>query len=165
MNPSVEIFGEYHTTEERIEIENKIKELHSIQPFDFLLSEEVGDAVAVTRRDKLELIKTKYYSIGPMSYHLGIELGIPVIGIDEWGIEDKLGVPSLPLADTFVIREKRMLAVIERYSKLGRVAVLIGDAHLRDKDSKQLGKRSVISTQFKDKKGFIIHRSRNREDK
>lgn len=159
MTPSVEIFGEHHNTEERIEIETKIKKLHSIKPFDFLLSEEVGDAVAVTRRDKLELIKSKYYSIGPMSYHLGIELEIPVIGIDEWGIKN-----DLPLAETFAIREKRMLSVIEKYSKLGRVAVLIGDAHLRDKDSEQLGKRSIISTQLKNKKGFVIHRSKNRED-
>lgn len=158
MNISIDIFGENHTVKERTVIERKIKHLHSIKPFDFILSEEAGDAIAISKEDKQKLIDSKYFSIGPKSYQLGIELEIPVIGIDLWGIH-----PSIPQETKFTMREKHMLNVIEKYSKLGRIAVLIGDAHLRSVDSEQLGKKSILHVKLYNKLGVRIHRSPNPE--
>ena len=56
-----------------------------------------------------------------------------------------------------------MLSVIEKYSKLGRIVVLVGDAHLRDVDSEQLGKKSILFTKLYGKPGVNIHRSPRRE--
>lgn len=159
MTISIEIFGELHDITERLAIENKIKELHAINPFDFILSEEAGQAVALTNHYKKKLINEEHFSIGPRSYQLGIELNIPVIGIDKWGVP-----PHFSQEVIFGIREKQMLSVIEKYSKLGRVVVLVGDAHLREVDSKQLGKKSVLHTKLFGKPGVRIHRSPRRED-
>lgn len=159
MTTSIEIFGELHDDGERLAIEKKIKELHAIKPFDFILSEETGDAVALTNADKQRLINNEYFSIGPRSYQLGMELNIPVIGIDKWGIPSHFSQEVI-----FGIREKQMLSVIEKYSKLGRVVVLVGDAHLREVDSEQLGKKSVLHTKLHLKPGVQIHRSPSRED-
>lgn len=141
----VDIFGEIHTDEDRTRIERLLLERHKEHPYQYILSEEVGDGVYTTTKQKEDAIKNEVFSIGPRSYKLGINLDLPVIGIDEWD-KSKFkfpgGTANIPKA--FQVREARMKSVIKTYMALGSCAVLIGDAHLRKTTTKELGDPSKL---------------------
>lgn len=131
------VFGERHTTAERDRVEKEILTLiESGEKIDYILSEEAGDAVGKTTSELKRLIQRHYYSISARSYRLGIKLGIPVIGIDNWPYRDQ------PLPIAFKLVEERMLSVTKEYHKLGNCVVLVGDTHLRRTVTKELGASS-----------------------
>ena len=150
----VVIFGEMHIPEERDLIESWIRYGH----FNILVSEECGELFAMTQQTIKKAIKNGYYSISDRSYKLGLELGISVIGCDSWDpdtfTKDKKDDNGLytNCKRSFEIREKQMEKVIKTVSQWGlenpdrkRVAVIIGDSHLREKTNKVMGERSVLS--------------------
>lgn len=144
----VDIFGEYHIDYERDRIEKEILKRHSEQPYEYLLSEEVGVGVYFSNNSKLQGISNKSYSIGPRSFMLSLKLNLPLVGIDEWEEQKFLSVTGerVDTITSFKIREKRMLEVITWYLKQGyRCAVIVGDSHLRTTKS-VLGNPSIINT-------------------
>lgn len=147
------VFGEYHTTAERDRIEKEILSLVKTgERIDYILTEEAGDAVGKTETELKELIRRKYYSISARSYYLGIKLGIPVIGIDNWPYRKN------PLPIAFRMVEERMLSVTKEYHGKGNCVVLVGDIHLRRTITKELGDKSCFYTGLL-KMGAIINRS------
>lgn len=71
-------------------------------------------------------------------YRLALELEIPLVGCD---IDQCKGNP----AETFPKRERRMAAVLERSSKkYRRIAMVVGDAHLRERECFALGGHSKL---------------------
>ena len=157
------LFGEMHTPEERDEIERLIKRCHAVKPFNFLLSEEVGPYETFTNPGKLKAIKDKEWSISPRSYELGIALNVPVIGIDIWDKEifkDDIyqGDKLVNCSKSFTTRETHMKSVILQCAiKRRRIAVIVGDSHLRQQKNPVMGEPSVL-TQFFDR-DFLIVRS------
>lgn len=161
----VDIFGEIHTDEDRSRIEKILLERHKEHPYQYILSEEVGDGVYTTEKERNAGIRNEIFSIGPRSYILGNKLNLPVIGIDEWD-ERKFNFPG-GREDTkmsFKVREDRMLKVIKEYMLKGSCAVLIGDAHLRTVYTPELGSPSKLQTLSK-KDGVTIFRTPNGEIK
>ena len=147
------IFGEMHIPEERDLVESWIR----YGRFNVLVSEECGELFAMTTRTLKRAIENKYYSISDRSYKLGLELGIPVIGCDSWDpdtfTKDKKDANGLytNCKRSFLIREHQMEKVIKLMATGNekalerRVAVIIGDSHLREKTNKVMGERSVLS--------------------
>ena len=160
---NVIIFGEIHTAEERDEIEQLILRCHRSRPFNFLLSEELGSHEVFTNPGKVKAIKNMEWSNSPRSYELGITLNIPVIGIDTWDKtvyekDVRQGNKILDCSHSFALREARMRQVIlECAVKNRRIAVIVGDSHLREHPHKVLGGPSVL-TQFHDQ-DFLLVRS------
>lgn len=156
----IDIFGEYHIEYERNRVEKEILKRHSIQPYDYLLSEEVGDNIYLDTISKLQGILNKNYSIVPRSFILSLKLDIPLIGIDDWEEQKFLHTSGerVDVETSFKIRESRMLHVIKEYWYNGyRCAVIVGDSHLRTARS-ELGEPSVINS-ISNFKGVSILRS------
>lgn len=156
----IDIFGEYHTDDDRNRIEREIIKRHSIQPYDYILSEEVGDKVYISEESKVKGILNKNYSIGPRSFMLSLKLNIPLIGIDEWDEQKFLSDNNrrVDVQTFFKIREDRMLKVISEYWRVGyNCAVIVGDSHLRTARS-ELGEPSIVNS-MSNFKGVSILRS------
>ena len=67
------------------------------------------------------------------------------------------------LKSQFISRERSMISRLKRYyRKYNRIAVVIGDAHLRTVDTKELGKRSPVIT-WANSVGAKVVRSNHRE--
>lgn len=143
------IFGEDHSSKERTIIENKIRK---IRP-DYLLSEELGPHRYFTGKEIRKGLKLNRYSNSDRTFKLGLELNIPVIGIDLWH--------NLPnnLKEQFKIRENHMVKVINSFKDKGLICVIVGDTHLRTIRTKELGKPSPLN----DIKNATIYRSGNKE--
>ena len=150
-----DIYGEYHTKEDRDRIERLIMERNKAIRYDYILSEEIGSNVALTKQEMERGIDNRIWGISPRTYKLGIKLGIPVIGIDDW----EESIYKKTLAEQFLLREKRMVDVINEYSRLGNCAVIVGDTHLRSIETKELGKPSKLHLEFSNHPGFTIYRS------
>lgn len=153
----VDIFGELHTDEERARIVTELLARHKVEKYDFLLSEECGNVKAITKEKKLYAINRKMYSIGPQSYNLGLQLDLPVIGIDDWSAA--VDWDNISTKEAFAIREKRMLEVITEYMKKGKCVVILGDTHLRTIKTKELGDPSVVTKTLKNFNNVEIIRS------
>lgn len=151
-----DIYGEYHTKEDRDRIEELIRKRNKEIKYDYILSEEIGSNVALTKRDMELGIKNRIWGISSRTYKLGIELGIPVVGIDDW--DDRI-YKGTTLAQQFAEREKRMVEVISEYSWKGNCAVIVGDTHLRSIETKELGRKSPLHDSFSNHQGFTIIRS------
>lgn len=154
-----DIYGEIHTREDRDRIESELLKKHKLVKYNFILTEEIGDNIALTNKDKLIGINNHLWGISPRSYELGIKLNLPVIGIDTW--DDKVYQENLP--EQFLQRETRMVKVISEYSRKGNCVVLVGDSHLRTIVTKELGGVSLLHKAFGNTPGFTIHRSPYRE--
>lgn len=132
------IYGEDHSPEERDRIENEIIEQHAKNPYQFLLSEELGPhSWRVNELDSA--IANKEWSISDRSLHLAKKLGIPAIGIDTWDPE----VYKRGLKHSFDHRERRMMEVLKKYENK-HVAVIVGDTHLRTISTPELGPSSPL---------------------
>lgn len=160
-----DIYGEIHSNEDRLRVEELILTAHKKYPYQYLLTEEIGKEIALNDKDKIIGINNKLYSISPRSYELAIKLKIPVIGIDTWDDEvyskdkkDKNGM-AIDFSTSFFLRESRMVSVISEYSKVGSCAVIVGDSHLRTIKTKELGGISLLQEAFGNTKGFNIFRS------
>lgn len=148
-NNQIIIFGEDHSPQERTRIETHIRKLKP----DYILSEELGPYKYFTQKEILKGIREKKYSNSDRTFKLGLELNIPVIGIDVWD--------NLPtnLIQQFKIREKYMVNTINSYRNKGLICVIIGDAHLRTIKTKELGNSSPLNRI----RNIKIYRSKNRE--
>ena len=171
MRYQVDIYGELHTLEDRQRIEAMILEQHGKAKYMFLLLEEIGPHRYVTTASKEKAIADQMYSVGPMGLELSIMLGIPAVGIDLWGADvhkaDKQG-PDGFFTDakrSFMLREKRMVEVIEKHRVAGRCAVIVGDAHLRTITTRELGAPSLIYKRFKSDRMVKMLRCPNGEIK
>lgn len=165
MGNKVYIFGEMHTKEERDAIEYEIRKLRSKGFIDFLLTEEIGPNKALTIPEMKRKIEVKQYSISDRSLLLGIELNIPVIGIDNWDGSTYSSDKKKPNGDyencvySFRIRESTMTDKIKEYRKKGNCAVIVGDSHLRGLFNPVMGGPSKIIQTFLCDPDIIIHRS------
>ena len=131
------IFGEYHTTRIRDLIEAKIREIHAQTPFSYLLSEEVGEATYSTPEEIDDAIDRRAYGVSDRSLKLAKELGIPVVGIDNWSIDpDWYRYRNNAMFNTKIMkaREGRMLQVLQEYEQKAQeqnIIVLLGEPHVR----------------------------------
>lgn len=159
------LYGEMHTRADRDRIERAIREAHRETPFKYLLSEEAGPYRYLSKLALEQAINGKMYSISDRSFTLGIELGIPVIGIDNW--EDATYEKDKKWPDgrymdcrhSFNVREHQMVKVLREYAPKGRVALIVGDSHLREKRNLVMGAPSPLYTTYAGKPGFEIIRA------
>lgn len=159
----VDIFGEIHTPEERTRVEDLIRSNNKITPYAFLLSEELGPNIILTKVGKEQCIKNENYNGSPRSLELAIELDIPIVGIDLWDESVYAKDTDKDKTHSFSVREQNMVSVITKYMAKGNCAVIVGDTHLRTVKTKMLGDPSKIVTKFKDSKQVNIYRSPDKE--
>lgn len=165
----VDFFGEEHTPEERSRVEWLIIDNHRKTPYDYLLCEELGPHAWLTPKDIQKAIKDQMWSISPRGLELALKLGIPAVGIDCWDdetfkddIKDKKGM-AVDVSRSFLLRETKMVQTVQKYRKKGRLAVMLGDAHLRTIKTKELGDKSLVYLTFKDDKAITVYRSPKKE--
>ena len=165
----VDIYGEDHTTEERYEINSEIKDNHKNKPYDYLLLEELGEHIYLNNNEIENAIKNEMYSNGPLGLELALQLNIPAIGIDLWSddvykddVKDENGM-AIDCSKSFLLRETKMVDTIEKYRSKGNCAVILGDAHLRESITPELGNSSLLYQKYHDDSNVNIHRSNNRE--
>lgn len=108
-------------------------------------------------------ILEKEYNIVLKSWNgvikLAYDLNIAAVGID---VDKDLSTYSLK--ESFIIRETRMLSVIEKYKQKGLPCVVIlGDTHLRTIKTDQLGDISPIWNKYKNDDTVKIWRTPYRE--
>lgn len=165
------LYGEMHTRAARDRIERLIREAHKETPFKYLLSEEAGPYRYMSKLALEQAIKRQMYSISDRSFKLGIELGIPVIGIDNW--EDSTYAQDKKWPDgrymdcrhSFNVREHQMVRVVREFAPKGRIALIVGDSHLREKRNLVMGPPSPLYTTFITAPGFTILRAKDGEVK
>lgn len=137
----VNIYGEIHS--DRDEVQRIYSEIDKFKP-DVLLHELLYEDICLSRdviKDRLTDCK-----IGSLCdprfnkdiYEYGYTNNIPLIGIDK---ENTNG----SIKEKFLSREEHMLLSIESYmKKYSRIAVVVGDTHIRTKRSIALGESSII---------------------
>lgn len=165
----VDFFGEEHTNSERSRVEWLIIDHHRKTPYDFLLCEELGPHVWLTPAEIKKAIEREMYSISPRGLELALKLGIPAIGIDRWDsaafkhdIKDKNGM-AIDFRQSFLLRETKMVNTVKKYRPKGRLAVMLGDTHLRTVKTKELGDESLIWLTYRNDKDVTIYRSPKKE--
>lgn len=169
MNKIIYLFGEDHTKSYREIINTEIRRLHEINPFEYLILEELGPYIYLTKEKKEKGLELKRWSVGPMGLKLALELDIPAIGMDTW---DKYVYAhdifdandyAIDITRSFKLREKKMLTTINKYYPKGNCAVIVGDSHLRTVPTTQLGEISPIYEKFKNNKDAFIIRCPHKE--
>lgn len=165
------LYGEMHTRAERDRIERAIRKEHALDPFKYLLTEEAGPYRYYQPIAIRQAIKGTMFSISDRSFNLGLELGIPVIGIDDWNdatyAQDKKGPRGVYLdcRNSFRIRERKMVSVTNEFLPKGRVALIVGDSHLRQQRNLVMGETSPLYTTFANRADVTIIRSNHGEVK
>lgn len=72
-------------------------------------------------------------------------------------LEDEVDHSDLPMAELFSIRERSMLEHLnDAVEKFDRIAVVIGDTHLRTIETKELGSQSPIVTWAQENDAKIV---------
>jgi len=83
--------------------------------------------------------------------------------VDVLPLEDEVEKTDLPISELFSIRERSMIEHLNNANdKYVRIAIVIGDTHLRTIDTKELGSKSPIVTWAKENDARIV-RSNYRE--
>lgn len=179
-NADIIFYCEKHTKEDISAINEDVIRDNTIKPFDYILMEELGRSVYNEREELLKDINSNAYLFNNRPLYLITELNKPLIGIDyhfykkvkneeeeefvkncnkydKWKRigDGPLDYEIIDGSYSFNIREKRMLDVIEHYSKLGRIAVIVGSAHLRMNYVEAYGN---ISPLFKANLGNTIYK-------
>lgn len=94
-------------------------------------------------------------------YELGLEMDLKLVGIDS----NDPTIYRKPPNVQFSIREAHMLRVIKKYvdvdyyAKPTAIVIVVGDTHLREKFSKELGNGSPLMTYFKGLSNVTIQRA------
>lgn len=159
------LYGEYHSVEDRDRVEGLIREHHKLQPFDFILSEELGPHVYLTPEELTKGMENKMYGISDRTFALCLELGLPGIGIDVWNKaihrRDRYNAAGefTDCQYSFALRETRMVEVIGKYKKKGRCAVLVGDTHLRQTGNEVVGGPSYLWEVYRTDRKVVFVRS------
>lgn len=75
-------------------------------------------------------------------------------------LEDEVEQTDLPIKEMFVIRERSMIEHLsDAEAKYNRIAVVIGDTHLRTISTEELGDKSPIVTWAKENDAKVIRSS------
>lgn len=143
------IFGESHTHESQAKIKSYIKKLVNRLGKDVCLAVEelTSNVKAYDNNDKEMYIKyidyyldnyknnkkLAYYGFGTGWLRLGIELDIPVFGIEDDTLSDDDKFTALSTPEKHMIREDRFIHNIKKLSKFKHTIVIVGDTHLRTK--------------------------------
>ena len=138
------IFGENHTKpNEIIRINNYIrKHKPDFVLHELLYSDKVSNRkIAKSRLDKCNDGYLCDPKLNKDIYKLAFELDIPFIGID---LDENYS--NLSLKQQFLLREKHMISIINKYKNKGNIIVVIGDSHLRQNKNKILGDPLIYNT-------------------
>lgn len=140
------ILGELHTSRSSIQsIEKKIRKLKP----RVLLHELIWDfSGSVKDLSSEEIKQIPQYAKGFNNdiFELAQELEVETLkgcDLSEETLE-KLKKQKVDLKEMFALREARMLKVALRYSGQSDVVMVVGDIHLREKDSDDLGPPSSL---------------------
>lgn len=155
------VFGEIHTNSSNVKhIADRIKE---IKP-EYLLHELLYDDLCYTKATiEHRLRECKEGGICDPSlnkdiYELGKNLDIKLVGIDL----DDPELSKLSIEEQFKKREQRMVRVIRKHMELidnPIIVIVVGDTHLREKESKELGKPSPLMELFKNDPRVKVERA------
>ena len=143
---NVIIYGEIHSNPESV---RSIQQAIRKQKPDYILHELLYNDVVSTPEDIRQRLKDckeggDYCdpTLNKDVYELGLELGAKLVGIDLAEVDKRD-----PLKIQFQKREKRMVEVIRKYIGY-KVAVVVGDTHLRTVHTNELGAKSLIQFGF-----------------
>lgn len=158
------IFGEMHKDAERIKETNKI--ISEYRP-NYLLHEMVdpGDIVSPVEAKRRITSNNVVNKIGVNIidlYKLAQYNKITLVGID---VDYDLVNKTNDTRKQFALREHKMLEHINQFYALDgiKIAVVVGDTHLRFLPTKELGDKSPIVEQYLDDDMVLILRTKNRE--
>lgn len=158
------IFGEIHKDSKRIKEINKF--ISEYKP-NYLLHEMVnpGDIISpkeakrhITEKDTVNKLGVDIIDL----YRLAQYHNITLVGIDE---DYELVNKTNNIINQFTLREHKMLEHINQFYALDKVkiAVVVGDTHLRFLPTKELGNKSPIFEQYIGDDMVLILRAKNRE--
>lgn len=151
------ILGENHgNTEEWKSYQDLIKQFKP----EFLLHELLYSDVALDKStilDRLSKCNKEHLceTFNKHIYQFAYDNDIKLIGID---LENIPNSNTLSDKEKFEVREKHMLDMIEKYDNK-RIVVIVGDTHLRNRISNQLGNVSPIYGYYKNNPNALILRS------
>lgn len=158
------IVGERHgNSNDEALVRRLIKKLNPA----FVLVEALSDYnlhSTTTKKRYLAMDEDKHWS-GEFTRHwidISLKFDIPFIGIEytKW---KKGEFESLSLKETFEIREKHFMKMINQYSNKGKIIVICGDTHLRTIKTDELGPISPLYEKYNDKKNSCVIRSEEGE--
>lgn len=158
------IFGEMHKDSDSIKRINKI--ISEYKP-NYLLHEMVnpGDIISpkeakrkLTEKDTVNKLGVDITDL----YRLAIYNKLTLVGIDE---DYDLVNKTNNVKKQFILREHKMLEHINQFYALDniKIAVVVGDTHLRFLPTKELGEKSPIVSQYVNDDMVLIVRAKNRE--
>ena len=156
------IFGETHSNMD--EIKDYFNIIKQFKP-DFYLHELIFEDKCFSNRilqnrikncDKENLCDSRF---NKFIYEFALENNLKLVGID---LDIKFD--RMSLKQQFYLREKHMLKTIQYYDNKGyRLAVQLGDTHLRTVKTKLLGDESPIYKYYNNREDCIIIRSKTKE--
>lgn len=155
------IFGEIHKDNNGIKKINKIIEkfhpnyiLHEMIPPGTIIS-PLEAKEKLLNKDYLNHLQVEIQDI----LELSVKLQVPLVGID--ADEFELKEAGKNIQNQFLIRENRMLKHIDQYFALPKmkIAVVIGDTHLRFFATKELGYQSPITKTYQYDNDTLIIRA------
>lgn len=156
------IIGEMHdlpSARLELEIGRRMKKEIGL---DYLLQENAFNYILDTPAKIRKKIKERDWMIGDVHYEMGLELNVPIIGIDlDPDIKDDYEInvdTPRDFSKSFFAREERMVEVYREYKTKGNCLLIVGDTHLRTIKCKQLGRASPLWEQFKDDPDTIFIR-------
>lgn len=160
MDTNVFVFGEIHSNlEQRKKIEERIREIKPIALLHELLYQDICYKQFAIRRRLAESGPGKLCDprINDDIYKLGLELKMMLIGID------KEVDPRVPHKQSFSIREnymaERVAFLLDNCYPGKPVVIVVGDTHLREKESKELGPPSPFMEFLKSRNNIEIIRA------
>lgn len=154
------IVGERHRCKDDEDLVEKL--IRELKP-DYVLCEALCDYVLMGKVEKVE-----HNSLDPESHYyqwltlhwldISLRHAVPFIGMEyvNWKGNEH---GELGLKNTFAIREKHFIEVINRYEGK-KLIVVCGDTHLRTIDTDQLGVSSPLYLKLKDGTKPTVVRSR-----
>lgn len=156
------IFGEMHTLDcarQELALAKKMQETVGL---DYLLMENAFNYVLDTPEKIKDKIRKQDWMIGDVHYNIGLELGLPIIGIDlDPDVKDNYEInvdTSSDFSQSFSAREKQMVKIFETYRNKGNCLLVVGDTHLRTVKTDRLGDESPLWTKYKNNKEVMIVR-------
>lgn len=155
------IFGENHQNSGNVQhIANRIRQikpdyiLHELLYADRCFTKETIEHRLKNCKDG-ELCDPR---INKDIYKLGLDLGAKLVGIDL----DDPEIAKLSMKDQFHKREKHMLRLIRGHFNKDRdetVVVVVGDTHLRETETRELGDPSPIMSFAKEHPEITVERA------
>lgn len=153
------ILGERHNN---IDDENLLRKLIEVCKPDYVICEALGNYVLSV------MSKKEHYYNKPASYHyygrftkhwikISMEYDIPFVGM-EYTLWEDGEYDKLTLRESFEVREKHFISIIDGYSSVGKVIAICGDTHLRTVYTETLGNISPLYKRYKNSKTIIRSR-------